>query len=381
MTTIENIVSRICGVDQTLAINGNNITFVADTSGSTDNIIKNGKRILNKILEVIKDFVENNPNNEYNLITFGSGVKHIGKITMLDDIAIIPNESRIISNGGTYTAYAYNYVNDNFSTLKPDIVITLTDGETSNSPLEITNSLSKLKARNVKNYIIAVSDSDIDMNTCTSREESNIPGMELINYAGALIDELTIYSTYHYDTPFQGSRKASVDKNCLKFFDMVLPKEEGQPRIYILINFIDTLIEKITEHIGTIDWGSKDRSFKKLCAEIGILLIIIDPINYPESNSYILNIAQRLSQLVPTYTSEKVIGYFKYGYDCSRNSKHVQYTNIEGHVQEAVVKHQSFADGINLLSTQGSIASSNIVISFPIDGSCLIIEQEGGLAY
>ena len=89
-----------------------------------------------------------------------------------------------------------------------------------------------------------------------------------------------------------------------------------------------------------------------------------------------MNIAQRLSALLPTYSSEKVIGYFKYGYDCSRNSKHVQYTNIEGHVQEAVVKHQSFTDGVNLLTTKGSIANSNMVISYPIDGRCIIIEEE-----
>ena len=54
---------------------------------------------------------------------------------------------------------------------------------------------------------------------------------------------------------------------------------------------------------------------------------------------------------------------------------------MEGHVQEAAVKQKSFDDASKLLAAKGSIANSSIVISFPIDGSCLIIEQEDGLAY
>ena len=375
MTTVENIVSMICGVDKT-SINGKIIVFVADASGSTCTTIKNGKTVLKKILDIIKNFVEENPNNDYILITYESVVKKIGKITILDDVAIIPNETSIVSGGGTDTALAYEYINTNFSVLNPNIVINITDGQTNSSPKHITDSLQALKSKNVSNHIIAVSSYNIDMNKCTANEESSIPGSELINYAGNLIDQLTIYNPFHYDTPYEGSRNACVDKNCLKFFGMPIPKEVGIPNIYVFNNFIDTLLEKITEHIGTIDWESKDRSFKKLSVEIGTLLILIDPINYPENNQFVLNIAQRLSALLPTYSSEKVIGYFKYGYDCSRNSKHVQYTNIEGHVQEAVVKHQSFTDGVNLLTTKGSIANSNMVISYPIDGRCIIIEEE-----
>ena len=374
MNTVEQIIESICGTEEKLQ--HKNIIIVDDISGSTECLMSDGKKVLTKILELNEEFIESNPINNYRLITFSSNVVDIGEIKILDSVAMIPNKRAIQPNGGTYTAKAFEYIYSKIDLFKPNVVICYTDGDTNSTQEEIFNSISALKSKNIKIIFIAVSNKSTNMDTITSQEESRIPGMDVINFASNLIDELIIYNSYHLDIPFQGARKSFVDKNRLKFFDISLPKIDGQPLIYIFTSFIEELLQRITENIGTIEWGSKDRSFKKLTAEIGILLIIFDPINYPEHNSYIINVAQRLSNLVPAYSLEKVIEYFKYGYSCSSGSKPILYTNIEGHVQEAVVKLQAFADSINLLSTEGSISGSNIAISFPINGRCLIIEQE-----
>jgi hypothetical protein len=376
MNSIEEITQSICDGSEEPEKHNKNIILVLDTSGSTYSIIKDGLSILQRCLELVKEFAEQNPDNNYRLITFSNDAIDYGNISMLEGVAMIQRENAIISGGGTNTASAFEYIWTIYEAFKPQKIFCWTDGQTNSSSIQITNCLSKLKKKNIKISFIAVSDTSFNMETITAREESTIPGMDVINYAGNLIDELIIYNKHHYDVPFQGARKTMVDKNRLRFFDCALPKSEGEPHIYVFTNFIKELLAKIGENISTINWGSKDRSFKKLCAEIGILLIIFDTSSYPEHNSYIIKIAQRLSEMVPSYPTEKIIEYFKYGYNCSRGSKPILYTNMEGHVQESAVKQKAFADAANLLLTEGTVSGSSMAISFPINGKCLIIEQE-----
>ena len=407
--TIEELVKELCqSPDET---QGKKYALVIDVSGSTGNTFTNQRtaldvtsinlytsigenryavpstsntsvttnNILSKEIELATKFIVEHPDSEIMLYSFDSDFQNHGLISAMDDYVEFP-EMR--PGSSTYTHQPLQSILDNVRIFHPDEIIIYTDGQTNSSSSDILRIFTALHNLNIKINVIAVTNSNINLETISVREESTLAGMDLVNTAKNLIDKLVIYNRYHHTIPFQGTSNSNVDKNSLRFINVTLPKSADTPSLVIFIDFINNLIQKIDENKESLTWGNNNMSFKKMCTQIGLLLSVFY-IYFPRDNSFVQEIAGRLSTVpqsssisTPILTLEKIIDFFEYGYSSGRKKTPIIYTNLDEHVKESVVKQQEFKDAEQNLRTYGTTMNCNSFISLPMNGVCVIVEKE-----
>jgi len=407
--TIEDLAKELCqSSDET---QGKKYALVIDVSGSTGNTFMNqrtaldvtsinlhtsigGNRyavpntsntsvttnnILSKEIELATKFIVEHPESEIMLFSFDSEFQNYGLISAMDDYVEFPE---MHPGSATYTHQPLQSILDNVRRFHPDEIIIYTDGQTNSSSTDILRIFTALHNLNIKITVIAVTNSNINLETISVREESTLAGMDLVNTAKNLIDKLVIYNRYHHTIPFQGTSNSNVDKNSLRFLNVTLPKSADKPSIVIFIDFINNLIQKIDENKESLTWGNNNMSFKKMCTQIGLLLSVFY-IDFPRDNYFVEEIAQRLSMVpqsssiaTPILTLEKIIDFFQYGYTSGRKKTPIIYTNLDEHVKESVVKQQEFRNAEQFLRTHGTTMNCDSFISLPMNGICVIFEKE-----
>ena len=83
-----------------------------------------------------------------------------------------------------------------------------------------------------------------------------------------------------------------------------------------------------------------------------------------------------LSDPIPLYTSKQYLSELPQRLKAAIRSNTILYTNLDSHVKEVTVKQSQFRDAESLLHKKGTTLGSSRVISYPINGKCLIIEEE-----
>jgi hypothetical protein len=349
-------------------------TFVIDTSGSTCSAFTRGMIILEKEQEVIMQFIiknsSENPEDKYYLYSFaGEEVDH-GWINFLAEEGFV-DLPPMVSNNTTETSKPLEKIYERLNIVKPDEIIIITDGQTNPGRLnidKITDTISKLKNRDVKIHVVAVTRGNANLENLTEREELNLPGMDLINLVRNNIDELEIYNSYHENEPYKGAMSSQVDKNKITFM--------GVPIDVPVIHFLNTLVEKICEtEPSSVNWGPGQNELKKLLVEFGKLwsLLIIE---FDKEHPFMISTLEVFERILPI-ESERIIKLIAYGVKCTKNNQPILLTNLENHIKEASVKKNQFADGVNSLERNGTTLGCNKLISFPnTSGICLITSEE-----
>jgi len=358
MSTLTYLITSVAGVgavEQNLP-KEKKICLVIDVSGSTATSYSHGMTVLEKEIEVAEQIMLKKPDDSYTVVSFDNQV-HTYVIHILKEEMMTNIHSFGMSPGGcTYTNLAFIEIIK--MDRKPSHIILLTDGQTNSNATDLQRSMQTLQKNNISLEIIAVSNTNTDMNSLTQNEEQRIPGMDLINYLGNSISKLTIYNKIHSSTPYIGAATSTVGKNCVSFMEV--------PVTGFIPDFIKTLIVKLKEN--EIDWGTNQMEFKKFLSEIGKLLSALF-ISYPESNMFIENIIVELTELnVSNMNSDRIRNIIKYGFDCTRSKKPIVYTNFEAHVKESTVKKAEFTDAITQLKTQGTTLNSDMSISMAQNG-------------
>ena len=367
-----------------------NVVFCLDRSGSTcETFVYRNTTILDKEMDLVEKYILQHQDEKVRLITFCCQLHDHGIIRPVDgDIVNLPD---VISNGSTMTHLPLIYIHDKLiieSHQKIDLIYIITDGQTNSTSSEITTILGKLYSLNIEINIIAISPDNDDMEIISSREQNYIPGMDLINYSNNFINKLIIYNSKHNPIPYEGIRRTFLSKNTLYFFDIPLYKKEGYPILFVFTQFINKLLFNIENNIENIDFGRNYILFRKMVIEIGTKLVLFYS-DFSEDNTYINNLAIRLSLLVPLLpdneNNKKIFQLLKYGYDsCYESFKQgiekisINDINIENRIQEASIKRQQFKDAECLLFEKGITLGSKEVISYPTisNNRCLIIEEE-----
>lgn len=363
MQSIKDIVNSI-SVDVSDVNKPKNITFVVDESGSTGMSFASSMTVLEKELSVIYEYIINNINNNYNMYSFESGcIEHSIHVMKDEGLVNLPNLS---PKGNTYTHLPLVEINK--KTVKPDIVILVTDGETSSQEAQLKTEINKFLEKKIRFEIVAVSAKNIDLNTISQAEEQRIPGMDLINYLANSVDKLTIFNQYHKDTPYEGAVSSKINKSYLMFMGS---KVEGY-----IHQYLNNLLIKLDEHKGNINWGIGNMNFKQMLSEIGKLLSVYF-VSFPENHFFISNITKKILGTcnIVDMTEERILNIIKYGFDCTKNEKPIMYTNFEQHIKEATVKHAEFKNAIDNLKLQGTTLNSKKTICMPTNGACIINNQ------
>lgn len=341
------------------------ICIVLDVSGSTGTQFKPSVSVLEKEIEVLSQLVLAKE-ADYQLYTFDSESKFRGTINVMRDEGFV-NLPELAPGSSTNTHLPLMDIIQKFTIFKPDLVILFTDGQT-NSPKQFFDTIvQKFKASKVNLEIIAVSSSNLNLETISSREENSIPGMDLINIIGNSVSSLKIYNKFHCDLPFNGSHSSSVDKHALIFM--------GVPINGVIPQFIEKLLrhlKQISDSGEQIEWGQNQTQLKKMICEIGKLLSVLF-INFPETHTFVQNICIKLSEF--GITSERVMNILKYGFECATQNKPIILTNFENRVKESAVKKNEFAGAIDELKSSGTTLNSNRSICLPIKGVCVINEN------
>lgn len=360
MQNIKDFVKSISGVVET-EVKPKKITFVIDESGSTGTAYAAGMTVLEKELSIAYEYILNNMHNSYNMYSFESScVAHPIHIMKEEGLVNLPNLS---PKGGTYTHLPFEKINTTQD--KPDVIILITDGQTNSSEAVLKAEVNKFAKNNITFEIIAVSATNLNMNTISQAEEQRIPGMDLINYLSNLIDKLTIYNTFHKDVPYEGANSSKINKKCLTFMGCNV-----QGYVY---QYINNLLEKLNEQKGNISWGTGNINLKQMLSEIGKLLSVYF-VSFPKDHFYITLISQKLHEIcnIQEMTPERITNIIKYGFECTKNEKPILYTNFEQHVKEGTVKKAEFADAIQTLKVDGTTMDSKKTICMPTNGLCVI---------
>jgi hypothetical protein len=380
--TIEDLVTECCAsivsTDDTQESSiQKKYVLVVDVSGSTGDSFIDGN-ILSKEIKLATQFIVDHPRDQIMLYSFDSYVHKYGSISAMDDYVEFPD---MHPGTATYTDKPLQSIIDNVSKFRPNEIIIYTDGQTNSPKRDILRVFTTLHDLNIKITIIAVTTSNVNLETISVREESILAGMDLVDIAKNLVDKLLIYNRYHHTIPFQGSSNSNVDKNSLRFLNVTLPKS-NKPTIVIFIEFINSLIQKIDENNELLTWGNNNMSFKKMCTQIGLLLSVFH-IDFPKNDYFVQEIAQRLSMVsqsssieTPILTFDKIIDFFEYGYRSGRNNTPIIYTNLDEHVKDSVVKHNEFKDAEQSLRTYGTTMNSKSFISIPNNGVCFLVVKE-----
>lgn len=338
-----------------------NVTFIIDESGSTGANFSPGMNVLEKELSVVYEYILNNINNNYNAYSFETScVEHAINVMKDEGLVDLPN---LYPKGGTFTHLPLIEINK--KTTIPDLVILITDGETSSSETQLKTEINKFLDKKIRFEIIAVSSKNLDLNKISQTEERQIPGMDLINYLANSVDKLTIYNQLHKDIPYEGATSSKINKKFLTFMGQ---KIEGH-----VYDYINNLIQKLEEYSCNIAWGVGNMNFKKMLSEIGKLLSVYF-ISFPTEHYYVKMICDKIknSCSIPDMTEERIYSIIKYGFECTKKEKPILYTNFEEHIKEATVKRAEFKDAIDNLKTQGTTLNSKKTICMPTNGVCII---------
>lgn len=136
MLSIKDIVKSISALPID-ADKPKNITWVIDESGSTGSGFASGINVLEKELSVVYEYILHNINNKYNMYSFETNcVEYPIHVMKEEGLVNLPN---LTPKGCTYTHLPL--VKINASPFKPDIVILVTDGETSSSELQLKTEI------------------------------------------------------------------------------------------------------------------------------------------------------------------------------------------------------------------------------------------------
>ena len=360
MQSIKDIVKSI-SVSSIDADKPKNITWVIDESGSTGSHFASGINVLEKEMSVVYEYILNNINNKYNMYSFESNcVEHSIHVMKEEGLVNLPDLS---PKGCTYTHLPLAKINANPN--KPDVVILVTDGETSSHQTQVKTEIEKFIEKKIRFEIIAVSAKNIDLNTISQAEESRIPGMDLVNFLANSVDKLTIYNQFHKDVPYEGAVSSTVNK---KFLTFMGSKVDSHIHVYL-----NKLLAKLDEHKGTINWGTLNMNFKQLLSEVGKLLSVYF-VSFPVDHYFVNSIVSKIYETcnITDMTTERIYSIIKYGFECTKNEKPIMYTNFEQHVKEKTVKHAEFKNAIDNLKLQGSTLNSEKTICMPTNGVCII---------
>lgn len=340
-----------------------NCAIVIDVSGSTgSNFIRN-MTVLEKEMDIAREYMLNNIDNNYTLYTFDNTCNMYPLSIMKEEKFI--NMPNLAPGGSTYTHLPLLKINQNKDFF--DVVILITDGQTSSSPGDLIEETRKFADKKIAFEVIAVSATNINMETISHNEENRIPGMDLINNVKNNIDKLTIYNQFHDENPYVGALSSKVDKKRLSFM--------GIP----FSGLIPVFLGKIVVEIGKnkYDWGLDSSFFKQFLCEIGKLLsvlFVMFPLNVKFVNELVMDIEKTCN--IDGMTGERIIKFIEYGFNCSKKNTPIIYTNLENHVKDSVVKHAEFADAISTLNKWGTTLGAAKTICMPSKGVCIINMDE-----
>lgn len=365
MMSIDELVGNLM-TDGTL-VDKLKMALVLDVSGSTGAKFSNTTlTVLEKEIECLRLDVLSQPKNIYQLYSFETNDHYHGYITVLEDedIVMLPDFKDM---GGTNTHLPLISICKKLGEFKPDIVRIYTDGQT-NGRKENFDEINKIFSQNdISIEIVAISNSNDNLETIGHREEQNIPGMELVNYIGNGIKALTIYNQVHKTTPYAGIINSSTEKKGLRFLNKKLTD--------IIPVFINKLMTEIDNNKDNISWGQNNGDLKKLLLELSKLLSVsFVELNW--SNPMISRIVNILSTL-PTMTCDRVKKIIEYGFSCSKQKKPILMTNFEGHVKDAVDKKNEFSDANRELEIRGTTLGSKKRICIPNQYSPICILDNG----
>ena len=370
MLSIQDIVKSITVEPVADELKEQKVALVLDISGSTSSIFNNKTKqtVLEKEIECMTNYILENKQNKYELYSFESYCHEHGVVKILkdEDFVILPDFK---STGGTSTHVALDKICTNLNRFKPDIVKVYTDGQTNSQQSFFDNSMSIFQKNNIKFEIVAVTYSNINMETITKNEEMRIPGMELVNSLGNNIDALYIFNLVHETEPFCGISNTSVDKNSLKFLGFKINE--------IIPIFINKLLEKIELNKNNIQWGANQINLKKMLAELGKLLSIFF-VELPKFHPLILKISNVI-QNSTNFTPERIEKILEYGFSCSKHNKPIVLTNFEEHVKDSVNKHNEFRDAITELNSKGTTLGSKKRITIPYGNNPVCILDNGSV--
>ncbi len=214
------------------------------------------------------------------------------------------------------------------------------------------------------------------METITSNEEKQIPGMDIVNMLGNEINSLMIYNVFHKDVPFSGIKNSSIDKNSIYFCDT---KVNG-----FIIDFINKLLVELEINKDNIDWGLGQKDFKRMLSEIGKLLSILF-IQFPVAHPFVDKIYNQIENSISTSTQQfkmdinRISKIIEYGFNCSKQDIPVIMTNFEEHLKESTTKQNEFADAVSLLKKKGTGLGKSRKISIPYGSNQICIIDCGSV--
>lgn len=376
MTRINDLVEQIDlenkkNTNKNENINPLNICLVIDISGSTAQIFEPKKTILSKEIELMTNYILTNPKYNYMLYSFESNAYSHGKLNVLveENFVDLPYFKSI---GGTNTCSALHLISNNMNNFNPDKVIIYTDGQTYNRKEDFTQILNKFKVSGTKIEIVAVSESEKNLESITTNEESRIPGMDLVNMLGNSIDSLIIYNKYHKDTPYIGISNSSIDKNSITFMGV---KIDG-----FVINFIDKLLNLMVEKKEELEYGTNQMDLKKMLSEIGKLLSVLF-VQFPQAHPFLDKIAYMVNSCLDEPIGiERIIFIIEYGFNCSKSDVPVIMTNFEQHIKESVAKHNEFSNAIDMLNKYGTGLNAQRKISIPYGKNAIcVLDNDSGV--
>jgi hypothetical protein len=363
MLSIKNVVSSLVSSDaERSAIKSKKYAIAIDISGSTGSPFPGFGSVLNKELDVVKKFIESNPQNDYILYSFDSCCEKVCDIPKNTKKVKIPDLS---PRGGTSTHTAFYEINKLKGVGTPDIAMIVTDGQTFSDGNTLRRETEKFNQKGIKLEVIAVSSSNTDMSTINANEEQALPGMELINHLHNDIEMLKIYNCVHKEEPYIGAISSSISKKHLTFMGV---KFEG-----LVPSFLDKVIQAIANNKEKIDWGVNQLSFKQFLSEIGKLFSVLFT-EFPEEHFYVDKVINYIYQNcgLNDMPKDRILKIIKYGYECAKQKTPVIYTNFEQHVKEQAVKLAEFANAVGTLNQKGTTLGASKSICMPDKGVCVI---------
>lgn len=351
-------------------INPLNISLVLDVSGSTSQLFEPTKTVLVKEVEVMTNYILSNSINNYMLYSFDDIAKSYGKVNIMveENLVDLPNFK---AGSSTNTCSALNMICGSLNNFKPDKVIIFTDGQTNNRKQEFSQIIDKFKTHGTKIELVAVSDSNNNLETITITEEARIPGMDLVNMLGNSIDSLNIYNKFHKDIPYVGISNSSIDKNSITFMGL---KVEG-----FVISYIDKLLDLMVEKKLDLEFGPNQMDLKKMLSEIGKLLSILF-IQFPLAHPFLDRIVCRVNScLDESFGQGRIIKIIEYGFNCSKSDIPVIMTNFEQHIKESTIKQNEFSDAVGMLNKFGTGLGAQRKISIPYGKNAICIFDTGSV--